>query len=710
MAFFLAVPPKKASEVDLVKPLKSVIAAAYSTTSGDASSSPAHNFDDAIESLNKMRKECTNKGQEFKHESALATLEKYYDQLLSLEAKCPPSEIQIPFKWKDSMMAASFLGTNSLTIPSLGYERMCILYNIAAAQSQIATAQVNESLTNDIGLKMAAKYFCSASGIFQALKHLVPAAVPGQDLTVDLNPDVLQVLYLLMLAQAQEAFFHKACNDNMKDAVVAKIAAQVEDFYNETYKHMQVKFSWPDKEWMPIIQAKQLAFKGIAEYYQGVVCGQSQDFGEQLSRLTKALELLKQAESKGPNVFPSAYKEYIRKATRVYEDAKKDNEFIYHARIPDYSSLNPVGKAALAKPTSVPEKFRPEQPDLFEKLLPVSMQQSLVKIEARKQEVVNGEIAAIRELNQVLNTTLTSLNLPAAIEDTSGVQLPPSLLQKAEAIKTRGGLGALEGQLAELPDLLQRNKEILDETERLINDEEQSDKNLREQFKQRWTRVPSEKLTGAWKDNIAKYRTIIQNAIEADNKVKAKFETHRSRIRLLTSPQHELTKAIPTGSTGSDSNSEPVTRLRRLMNQVEALKNEREVIESELKSTPFDTMKSEFLRALAADGALNEAALSIELVGKVYGPLQKQVRDSRARQEALIKEVQEAKQEFDRLKGPVSGQNAAREQFLADLAAGHDAYFELSSNVSIIQYVLEIFLTFLCSHYSCKKEPNSTTT
>lgn len=62
---------------------------------------------------------------------------------------------------------------------------------------------------------------------------------------------------------------------------------------------------------------------------------------------------------------------------------------------------------------------------------------------------------------------MTSLNLPAAIEDTSGIELPQSLLEKAQYIKEAGGIAALERAMKDLPDLLQRNKELLDEVNEL---------------------------------------------------------------------------------------------------------------------------------------------------------------------------------------------------------------------------------------------------
>lgn len=60
-------------------------------------------------------------------------------------------------------------------------------------------------------------------------------------------------------------------------------------------------------------------------------------------------------------------------------------------------------------------------------------------------------------------SVLASLNLPAAIEDTSGTEIPQSLLEKACYVRNAGGIRALETSMKELPDLLQRNKELLDE-------------------------------------------------------------------------------------------------------------------------------------------------------------------------------------------------------------------------------------------------------
>ena len=63
----------------------------------------------------------------------------------------------------------------------------------------------------------------------------------------------------------------------------------------------------------------------------------------------------------------------------------------------------------------------------------------------------------------------------------------------------------------------------------------------------------------------------------------------------------------------------------QLQEEVETLKAERSVIESELKGTNPD-IKTIFLQA-AANGTLNEPVLSVQNLGKTFSPLQQQVSD-----------------------------------------------------------------------------------
>ncbi|KAK9879303.1 hypothetical protein WA026_004156 [Henosepilachna vigintioctopunctata] len=667
MAELLQVPLKKPSEIDVVKPLQNVIQSRFST-----SDEPV-DYSDAINEFAKIRSNAIWKAFE-KYESSLDIIYGYYDQIVALESKIPPNELQIPFKWKDAFDKGSIFGSRqSLTISSISYEKICILFNIAALQSAVSA---NQSIESDEGLKLAVKLLQQSAGIFHHLKSTVMLSIQ-QDPTPDLNPDTLGALSALMLAQAQEIFVHKAIHDNMKDAIIAKLASSCEDLYNEAMKIFQrenLKPIW-DKDWIPMIAGKQAGFHAISELHQSLVCRNEKLIGEELARLQHSVELFKASQQRsGRNLFNNLF----LKAQRNLAEATKDNDFIYHERIPDIKALQPIGKAQPVKLIPVANPMSHNFKDLFSELVPVALHQAMAAYDLRKQEIVNGEIGRLRESTQVLNGLLASLNLPAAIEVTDGSNsLPPSIIEKANAVSQLGGITALESLINELPELLKRNKDILDEADRMLNEEKESDDTLRSQFKEKWNRTPSDKLTEMFRSNSAKYRQIINNAINADKVVREKFEAHRYGMELLSKSSSELENAVPRGSSDNVTDSSAVDTLRRLMEEVETLKAERDVIESELKNTATD-MKDKFMSALAQDGAISEAAISVESLGETYGPLQKQVRESVDKQSGLIQRIQDANAQFIQERGSCAG---SREGMMCQLASAHDAYRDLQNNL-----------------------------
>lgn len=273
------------------------------------------------------------------------------------------------------------------------------MFNIAALQSAVASAQ---SFDSEEGLKTAARLFQQSAGIFSHLKSAAPAAIP-QEPTPDLSPDALNIFANLMLAQAQEVIVIKAIKDNMKDVIVAKLASQCEELYSDVLKTMQkenLKTLW-DKEWIPIVAGKQAGLHGITMLYQSLEDRSKKRIGEEIARLQKTAELFKAAQTRSGKV--TLFEEYAKKAQRNLVEAKKDNDFIYNAPIPDVSSLNTCGKAAVAKylPLGTPmcQNFK----DLFGDLIPVALNQAMMACESRKTEIVNGEILKLRDSTQALN-------------------------------------------------------------------------------------------------------------------------------------------------------------------------------------------------------------------------------------------------------------------------------------------------------------------
>lgn len=71
-------------------------------------------------------------------------------------------------------------------------------------------------------------------------------------------------------------------------------------------------------------------------------------------------------------------------------------------------------------------------------------------------------------------------------------------------------------------------------TVRMLDDEERGDVELRNQFKERWTRTPSATLIAPLRVDVKKYSDLISNAINADKVVQEKYRAHRDCIVLLS--------------------------------------------------------------------------------------------------------------------------------------------------------------------------------
>uniref|UniRef100_A0AAY4CR89 BRO1 domain-containing protein n=1 Tax=Denticeps clupeoides TaxID=299321 RepID=A0AAY4CR89_9TELE len=629
MATFISVPLKKSSEVDLVKPLSKFVTATY-----PAGEEQAEHLR-AVEELSRLRKSAVGRPLD-KHESSLELLLRYYDQLCAVEAKFPFSEVRLclTFTWKDAFDKGSLFG------------------------GSVKLGQ---------------------SGAFGHIKDTVLSAL-NREPTVDISPETAGTLSQVMLAQAQEVFCIKATSDKMKDAIIAKLANQAADFYGDAFKQCQYKENLP-KEVLPVLAAKHCMLQATAELHQGTVANQKKRFGEEIARLQHATELVKTVGSR--------YDEYVNvkdlsdRIGRALTAAKKDNDFIYHDRVPELKDLEHIGKASLVKATPIQTPLSQKFTDLFEKMVPMAVQQSLTMSSQRRGDMVSRLVGSLRESTNLCNGVLASLNLPAALEDLSGDSVPPSILEKSRAVASQGGLQSVETLIRELPELMQRNREILDESLKMLDDEEATDTELRAKFSQRWSRTPSADLYKPLRAEGGKFRSTLDMAAQADQTVRERYNIHCEMIRLLCRPENELSDSIPSANPMKTlQGSEVVNVLRALLAQLDEMKREREALEMEIKAVTFDLTAS-FLTALAQDGIINDEAMISGAIDSHYGASSERVQQSLRTQEELLSKVQvssTAHQEFSALKQS-SGEADEREELLKKLAAAHDSYTEISSNL-----------------------------
>ncbi|KAJ8291105.1 hypothetical protein GJAV_G00021460 [Gymnothorax javanicus] len=654
MASFVSAPLKKSAEVDLVKPLSKYITSIYAASEDQA------DHIRAVEELNKLRKSAL--GRLDKHERSLEILLRYYDQLCAAEPKFPFTENQLilSFTWKDAFAKGSlFSGPAKLTLANLGYEKTCVLFNVGALASQIAAEQ---NLNDDEGRKTAAKLYQLASGAFSHIRSTVMSALSHEP-TGDMSPDITNLLSHIMLAQAQEVVFLKATADKMKSAVIAKLANQAADMYAEAGRLCHSKEHVP-KEFSPIMAAKNSIMLAYAEYHQSKLAKQNQNFGRRLLGYSEYVNV----------------KDLSDKIARALTAAKKDNDFIYHDRVPETKDLDRIGKASLVKPTAIQVPLSQKFTDLFEKMVPMAVQLSLSIFKQRKAETVKQLIGTMREATSMCSGLLVSLNLPAGLEDFSGDSIPPSILEKSRSLIQQGGQASIEQLIKNLPDMLQRNKEILDESLRVLDVEEATDNELRAKFGQRWNRKPSGELFKPLRAEGLNFRAMLDKAAQADNLLHERYAIHSPMIGQLCLSEAQLQAAIPSANAaGTLQGSEVVTNLRALLDQVDEMKKDRERIESSVKSVELD-MTATFMSAVAQGGTINEEALSSQHLDSTYGPYSQEVQKSLTTQEELLAKVQVLHQQFSGMK-QTGVDSIQREEVMKKLASAYDNYTEITTNL-----------------------------
>jgi len=669
MTGMIAIDPKKGDRANLHRPLMTFIMGAFPDQQEDMAV--------GVDDVTKMREKILAVE---KSEKGAEQLLRYYLQMTAMDCKLPINEnqIHVTFTWYDAFYKDSvFSGKRGSAANSL-YERSCVLFNYAAISSQIAASQ---NLDTDDGLKIAAKYFQVASGAFAQLRDkLVPTMqkIP----TPDLSPEVLASLTTLMQAQAQECIYIKAVADKMKEKVTCRLAGSAADFYGDAYKAMSnvnLKGTSWDK-WTAICLAKQNYMAGLAEYYQSLNAKASKAIGEELARLTEANKLLGDAVKQSAGSFEC--KDILSKVNRAQAAAQKDNDFIYHERVPNISDLPSVGRAPVAKPTPVATEVEGWS-DVFNKLVPLNVQQAATMYASRKDHLVHLEITKLREATNQLNSTMNAMNLPAAIEDLGGKEIPASLIEKSGDVRTKGGLMTLRQSFDDLPQLLQRNEEIITETLKALNDEEASDKHLRGTFGAKWNRTKSEDLTKSFKEQGDKYQSILTNARNADKIVREKFETNIRAIDILSKDESALIDSIPVGGAQSLSGQgqKAVASLKSFMDQIKLLKGERDALEQKFKAGgDTEEIIEKFSQLNTESNLFNDEALSTEHLEKTYGPMQAAVTDSISRQDELIAKITCANDEF--VQSKTGATSDPRSEMMSELAKGYDAFIELMSNLA----------------------------
>ena len=260
------------------------------------------------------------------------------------------------------------IGPQTETHGSLDWDRACIVWNIAALESYLASIQSSDK----DGRKQAVRHSQMAASM---MRYLQDSLISQNNFaTVDLSLPSLKFWESCMLAQAQCAAYQVA-QDNPHHAVLSYLAMGAVPLFNDALKYSKdallvSQLPAPTQEWGVHCKSWSMSMSARAAHHQAMAAQQSQNWGLEIAWLQETVKQLQSCkaflESSGNG---TSLENVIDGKIHAVQDrlaqATKDNQMLYGEQVP--SRLPTVLPKQLVKSEmeSLPETMTTPKVSLF---------------------------------------------------------------------------------------------------------------------------------------------------------------------------------------------------------------------------------------------------------------------------------------------------------------------------------------------------------
>ena len=364
--------------------------------------------------------------------------------------------------------------------------------------------------------------------------------------STDLSRETVKTLIAIMLAQGQEVFLEKQMTDGKKVGLLAKLASQAASLYAQATEGVQdnVSRSVFDRSWLHLVQVKTNYMSSLAQYYQALADDDANSHGTAIARLQIA-EMEGKDAVRIANAFPSTVpaasnlgsdtgasliemtKKHVARVQEGLSSFNKDNDFIYHQTVPAEASLSPVAKMQAAKAIPVSELYQGQDiqriigPDIFQKIVPMSVTESASLYDEEKAKLVRAEAENVETANGEMAASLDYLKLPGSLNVLKGGMDQETTVDD----EFRRWCEELAGHepFNRAFDQLQADKAsilgILDRCTKQLDMEESICEKMRSKYGAEWTQQPSSRLTSTLRSGIRSYRGAVEEATGSDTQL-----------------------------------------------------------------------------------------------------------------------------------------------------------------------------------------------
>ncbi|GAA5999279.1 Bro1p [Rhodotorula paludigena] len=559
------VPKKVTQDVDFAPALRSVIAKSYSEQP-DA-------YSEELAALNRTRQDAL-RGSAGSDATARDLLYKYFGQLELLELRFP--DLRVPFPWSDAFTHVK------ISQQSLAYEKASVIFNIGATLSSLAASSPRSAPE---GLKRAFHSFRSAAGMYVYINDNFLHAP-----STDLSKDVVKLLVGLMTAQATEVFIENmgpvtAKGSGLRSKLCMQVAlayaALVEDAKEWVTKGVFLR------EWSLLIQTKAKHFASLAQYHRSVADNTAGKYGEALARLQIAEREGKEAyrlaqsfqasfsatstasslAADAPVALVELTKTHHALVAEARTKAQKDNDIVYNEVVPSEAALPQIDKAPpVAAPIPIhdvyatPEVQKIVGPDLFAKLVPLSVHEAASLYSEEKAKLVRAEAERVELADEELASALEYMGLPASLarfQSGSAAQASladpgPQVRGWADEVRHGESSSRADDSLRRLHTLRDRARATLDRLATDLDAESRECELLRARYGHLWEQAPSSSATRSFRQDLRAHRESLEQAGASDAQAQQLWDGVRTDVALLADPNRlEQAFVEAVGSAGA---------------------------------------------------------------------------------------------------------------------------------------------------------------
>ena len=418
---------------------------------------------------------------------------------------------------------------------SLAYEKASIIFNISAVLSCHAAYQ---NRFDETGQKTAYHSFQAAAGMFTYINENFLHAP-----STDLSRETVKTLIAIMLAQGQEVFLEKQIADGRKVGLLAKLASQAASLHAQAAEGVQdnVTRGVFDKLWLHLTQVKANYLSSIAQYYQALADDDANSHGTAIARLqiaeTEGKDAARIAVSfpstvsaasnlsseTGPSLVEMTKKHLVNVQERLAV-CNKDNDFIYHQTVPAEAALSGIPKLQAAKAIPVSDLYQGQDiqriigPDIFQKIVPMSVTESASLYDEEKAKLVRAEAENVETANGEMAASLDYLKLPGSLNVLKGgmdqeTSVDEEFRTWCEDLAGHESFGSVFDQLQS-----ERSSSLstLERCTKQLDMEESICEKMRSKYGGDWTQQPSSKLTSTLRSDVMSYRGAVEEANGSD--------------------------------------------------------------------------------------------------------------------------------------------------------------------------------------------------